>query len=146
MKRPRTAGEGRRALLESELLWSRGAREEAVRLAAACGAWLEARHWKLWAGRMDRTRSALLADLIARDLIGVMVERDFAWLRVLRHWALSRKPARRRASALAVLARVRRLQDAEAGDSLLAALRGERSPLVLAALAEIEASRRKVNR
>jgi hypothetical protein len=139
VKRPRTAGEARRALLQASRAWLHGDRAESVDLAAACGPWLGDRQWKIWRLRLDRCRDPELADLIAREVFGVLVQHDRSWLRVLRHWALSPSPRRRRAAVLALLGRVRRMQDAEAGSSIRQALRGERHPAVRSALAELDA-------
>jgi hypothetical protein len=141
VKRPRNAAEGKAAIAKAAKAWSDGDREEAVALASACGPWLDEAQWKAWQKRLDACRGGETADLIARQIFGAMVQHDFTWLRVLRHWALSEKPARRRAAVLAVLGRVRRMQDGEAGDSILEAFRGETDERVLEALAELKSAR-----
>ena len=139
MKRPRNAQEARAVLEAAAKAWSDGDLKGAAAAAAACGPHLDERQWDAWLKRLDACRDAEAADLVARGVFGAMVQHDFTWLRVLRHWALSKKPARRRAAVLAVLGRVRRMQDREAGESILEAFRGEEHESVLQALGELKA-------
>jgi hypothetical protein len=137
VKRPRSAAEARTALAKAAKAWSAGDRAGAVDLAASCGPWLDERQWEAWRKRMDACRDDATSDRIAREVFGAMVQHDFTWLRVLRHWALSPKSGRRRAAVLAVLGRVRRMQDGEAGASILEAFRGEKDARVREALEEL---------
>lgn len=91
-------------------------------------------HWDLLRSWAESGLPQDQADLLGRELLGALVRRDRSWLRVLKHWALSTDPALRRISVMAVVSRVARMADVEAGLEMAEALVHERSASVNQAL------------
>jgi 3-methyladenine DNA glycosylase AlkD len=86
--------------------------------------WGEFKRW------LAEARSTAELDLVATRLTGTLVQKDRAWCRVLGNWALSRSARERRAAAMALVPRARRMGDAEAALALCEGLMRDRSPLV----------------
>jgi 3-methyladenine DNA glycosylase AlkD len=109
----------------------------AVHLAAAAAPQLDDRAWTEFRRWVEGARSAGHADAVAVHVLGRMVERDRAWLRVLCHWARSPKGRMRRAALGAVLLRTRHMGDAEAAFSVCEALMTDRAAAVREAAAVV---------
>ncbi len=121
-------------------LWKGGGEEErdvALGALALLSKHLEQEHWPLfkdWIGEADLPRQA---DLISREFLGALLRRDRSWLRVLKHWALSKDVRQRRAAVLAVVPRARRMGDVEAALEIAEGSIQDPAPEVHEALVEL---------
>ncbi|MEK7862465.1 MAG: DNA alkylation repair protein [Chloroflexota bacterium] len=112
-------------------LWkgkSESGKTAALEMVSSVGRRLEEDHWPELKGWVGDVRLAKHADLLGRDVLGWLVQRDRAWLRVLKHWALSKNKWERRVAVMAVVPRARRMGDAEAAHDLCESLMGDADP------------------
>ncbi len=138
-----------RVLAAARLLWRSPWHEErtvAVQMATALVRKLRSADWNEFKGWLRTVKSADHCDGVAVDLLGALVKRDRSWLRVLKHWALSKSVWERRAAAGAVLLRTRQMGDAEAGLEVCASLMEDRAPEVQEAVASLLREALAVNR
>ncbi len=119
-------------------LWRSGRHEEmslAIHLVATQERRLRDGDWAEFRGWIARARSADHCDLLALNLLGVLVCRDRSWCRVLHHWALSDNVWMRRAAVAAVVPRTHRMADVEAALAVCEQLMRDRAPEVQEAVA-----------
>lgn len=121
-------------------LWKGGGEEErdvALGALVLLSKHLEQEHWPLFKDWIERAKLPRQVDLISRDLLGALLRRDRSWLRVLKHWALSKQVRQRRAAVLAVVPRARRMGDVEAALEIAEGSIQDAAPEVQEALAEL---------
>ncbi len=130
----------RHGLRVARALWAGGGRGErtlAVLYLSRFHRAFRASHWGEFKAWVAESPGDEQADLVATLLLGRLVLRDRAWCRVLRHWARSGSVRERRAAAMALLPRTRRMGDAEAALALCEGLMRDRSPSVREAVAAL---------
>jgi 3-methyladenine DNA glycosylase AlkD len=134
-------------LSTARALWKSPWHEErstAITMVAALTRRLDADHWTEFKAWLKGVRSPDHCDGIAVDLLGSLVKRDRSWVRVLKHWTLSKSAWERRAAVMAVLLRTRQMGDVEAAFYICESLMRDRArpvqEAVVAVLAEARAS------
>jgi 3-methyladenine DNA glycosylase AlkD len=140
VRRHRRGGSLERVVDLARAFWKSPWHEEkvlAVHLAAAAAPQLDDRHWTEFRRWVEGAGSSGHADAVAVHVLGRMVERDRAWLRVLCHWARSPKLRMRRAALGAVLLRTRHMGDVEAAFAVCEPLMADRAAAVREAAAVV---------
>jgi 3-methyladenine DNA glycosylase AlkD len=140
VRRHHRDGRPERVLDLARAFWKSPWHEEkvlAVHLAAAAAPRLDDRRWVEFRRWIEGARSPSHADAVAVHILGRMVERDRAWLRVLRHWARSPRLRMRRAALGAVLLRTRHMGDVEAAFLVCEPLMLDRAAAVREAVAVV---------
>ena len=105
-------------------------RSTAIHMISALARRLDHEHWNEFKTWLKNVRSPDHCDGIAVELLGGLVKRDRTWVRVLKHWTLSKNPWERRAAAMGVLLRARQMGDVEAAFYVCESLMQDRTPEV----------------